>query len=94
MLTGLTTLRRTNWKRSVRRLAPSWSPPPRAQVVLSFHEDSGRGRWEVGYILYNLLIQAVSLGIGYRAHLLNEEERTSVASLNLGGKAAAVFSLS
>lgn len=65
----------------------------RAEIILCFHEDSGRGRWEVGYMLYNLLIQACSLGVGYRSRLLGEEERAALTPLGLGGVPAAVVSL-
>jgi hypothetical protein len=96
------TFRYVNWvspnaAHRVQKVGPapavSLGPGARAEIVLSFHEDSGRGRWEVGYMLYNLLIQATSLGLGYEARLLNEEERRAFASLRLKEIPAAVLSL-
>jgi hypothetical protein len=44
-------------------------------VVLGRNENSGRVLWEIGYQLLNLMLQAKSLGLKYRAVLLNENQR-------------------
>jgi len=65
----------------------------KAEIILSFEENSGRGRWEVGYMLYNLLLQATSLDVEYGSRLLNEQERAAIASVGISGTPAALFSL-
>jgi len=47
-------------------------------IVLSRNEAPARALWEVGYQLLNLLLQAHSLGVSYKAVLLDEAERRIV----------------
>jgi hypothetical protein len=56
-------------------------------IVLNRIENHARSFWEVGYQLFNILIQAKALDIRYQAALLNEIERklyrTSVLMIQL-----------
>jgi len=47
-------------------------------IVLSRNEATARALWEVGYQLLNLLLQAHSLDVSYKAVLLDESERRIV----------------
>ena len=47
-------------------------------IVLGKNESTGRALWEIGYELQNLLVQAASLGISYKAVLLDVKEKRIV----------------
>jgi len=48
-------------------------------IILGRNEDFSRAFWEIGYQLLNLLLQANSLDISYRAVLLDMAQKTTVA---------------
>ena len=52
-------------------------------IVIGKHEDHGRALWEAGYELLNMLLQAKSLDLSYRAHLLNEAQKIAVAKTGI-----------
>lgn len=44
-------------------------------IVLSRNESMARALWEIGYQLINLMLQAQSLGLSYKAILLDESQK-------------------
>jgi hypothetical protein len=60
-------------------------------MVLGKNEDSGRAYWEVGYQILNLILQAKSLGISYKAILLDESSRDSFRCLGIKDPLAAML---
>jgi len=67
-------------------------PSCRAVLILGANEETKRALWEVGYMLENLILQAVSLGISYRAELLHPGERERWRRIGIG-KPVAAFEL-
>lgn len=74
------TFRYVNWRddRPTHTLGRIGDPPggwnpAEERLVMSANEPSGRALWEVGYMLMNLLVQAVSLGVGYDSQLLDPD---------------------
>ena len=47
-----------------------------AFFVLSKNENSYRATWEVGYQLFNIILQASVLDLHYKAEILNNEQKT------------------
>lgn len=62
-----------------------------ARIVMAVDEETGRALWEVGYMLENLLAQAISLGVRCQAALLDP---TTAAPYERSGIARAVALLS
>lgn len=46
-----------------------------AVIALGVNEGTGRALWEIGYMLENAFVQAVALGVSYKAVLLDAEGR-------------------
>jgi hypothetical protein len=67
-------------------------PPGNRFIVLGRNEHFQRANWEVGYQLLNLILQAHSLGIDYKAFLLNEGTRDILTKIGIQNPAA-VFSV-
>jgi hypothetical protein len=44
-------------------------------IIIGRNEGFGRSLWEVGYQLFNILIQAKALDISYEAAILDEDQR-------------------
>lgn len=61
-------------------------------IVLSVGETSARALWEVGYMLENLFVQAISLGVKYRSVLLDPAGVCEYATTCIPD-AAAVFTV-
>jgi hypothetical protein len=49
--------------------------PNNCFIVLSKNENPARSLWEIGYQLLNLMLQAQSLGVSYKAILLDDNQR-------------------
>ncbi|WP_319586252.1 hypothetical protein [uncultured Desulfobulbus sp.] len=61
------------------------------QILLAVNESTGRGLWEVGYMLENLILQATAVGIRYKAVLFDEDARKKWEELGIkGAKASCV----
>jgi hypothetical protein len=59
-------------------------------IVLNRIENHARSFWEVGYQLFNILIQAKALDIRYQAALLNEIERKTIQDIGINDPIAIV----
>ena len=57
-------------------------------IVLGKNEDSGRALWEIGYQFLNLILQASSLRIAYKALLLGEGNKTEFARAGISAPVA------
>lgn len=64
-------------------------PSQRAVLILGINEGTKRALWEVGYMMENLILQAVSLGISYRAELIDPSERGRWSRLGIAEPIAA-----
>jgi hypothetical protein len=53
-------------------------------IILSKNDHCTRGDWEIGYSLLNLLVQAHSLRLSYKAVLLNDEQSELMRSAGIG----------
>lgn len=61
-------------------------------IVLARNEAKARSFWEIGYQLFNMMLQAHSLNISYEAILLNEDQKELFNKIGLS-KAVAVMAL-
>jgi hypothetical protein len=59
-------------------------------IVIGKNEDAIRSLWEVGYQLFNILIQARAWDLSYDLALLNETQKCLLAELGIGGAVAVV----
>jgi len=59
-------------------------------IILKKNENTGRALWEIGYQLQNLIIQASSLSTGYRAVLLDQDEKKLINSIGIENGIAAM----
>lgn len=50
--------------------------PNNCLIVLSKNENAARSLWETGYQFLNMMLQAQSLGVSYKAILLEENQKT------------------
>ena len=60
-------------------------------IVITRNEDIDKAYWETGYQLLNILLQAKSLDISYRALLLNEEQIKTFQMTGVENPVAAVM---
>lgn len=49
--------------------------PSAAYIILTSNEDTKRSLWEIGYMLEDLILQAIALGIGYKTALTDAKSR-------------------
>jgi hypothetical protein len=63
-------------------------PPYKVLIILCTNERTGRALWEIGYQIQNLLLQAHSLQISYRAILLDESQKNALDHLKLDSPVA------
>jgi hypothetical protein len=52
-------------------------------MVMSINETNGRALWETGFQLMNLILQAHSLGIAYRAILFERTQQEAIERLGV-----------
>lgn len=52
-------------------------------IVLSINNNQAKSLWEIGYQLLNLLLQAHSLNIAYKAILLNEDQKQTIRNAGI-----------
>ena len=52
-------------------------------IILAITEDFARALWEVGYQMFNLLLQADALDLSYKASLSGEQERKALEDLGI-----------
>jgi hypothetical protein len=57
-------------------------------IVLGKNEDSARALWEIGYQLFNTILQSLALGISYNAILLEKHQKTIITKLGVKGPVA------
>ena len=67
---------------SSRELLKSYSAHS-ALIVLAKNEDFNRALWEVGYQFLNVMLQANSLNLAYRAILLDSTQRRGLVDLGV-----------
>lgn len=60
------------------------------QILLAINESSGRAFWEVGYMLENLILQAMALGLRYEAILFDTNTRVRCEASGAKGARASV----
>lgn len=60
-------------------------------IILAQNEKTNRALWEVGYMLQNMFLQSRSLGISYKAKLLNLYEASGLAEKGVKGAVAAIL---
>jgi hypothetical protein len=58
------------------------------QILLAVNEFTGRGLWEIGYMLENLILQATAIGIRYKAVLFDNDDRNKWEELGIRGARA------
>lgn len=63
----------------------------RVAILLSRNELTNRGLWEIGYMLENMLVQARSLGISYRARVFKDDEIERFGRNGISGVIAALL---
>lgn len=95
-----------NWnnKRPVHNLVEIKSPNEQAQstimkefgsengiIVIGRNEKTGRALWETGFQLQNMIIQANSLDIAFKAKLLVEKERDLISNIGLNDPVAVMI---
>ncbi len=59
-----------------------------ALILLAKNESFARALWEVGYQLLNLMLQASSIGISYRAFLLNNRQKAAIVQAGVSDPVA------
>ena len=52
-------------------------------IVLGRNDNHARALWEIGYQLFNLLVQGYALGISYTSVLLNEEQKKMFSEIGI-----------
>lgn len=60
-------------------------------IILSKNETKARSSWEIGYQLFNMLLQAHALDISYEAILLNEAQKQIFKETSLSDAAAVML---
>lgn len=66
--------------------------PSAADFLLAVNESNKRALWEVGYMLENLILQAVALGVGYKAVLCDDKLKNIWAEKGINN-VCAIFSV-
>jgi hypothetical protein len=69
----------------------AFAPPHNGMIVQAKNENSGRALWEIGYSLLNMMLQAKSLGLAYKAVLLEEKDKLRFKHAGIDGAVSAVF---
>ncbi len=59
-------------------------------IILSTNEKYNRALWEVGYQLFNILIQARALNLSYHAFLLDEQLKKPFKNIDISNPVAAI----
>jgi len=60
-------------------------------IILCQHENTNRTLWEVGYMLENMFLQAMSLGISYKSKIFNAEDISQLGQAGVTNAVAAVI---
>lgn len=60
-------------------------------IIIGRSEDTSRSLWEVGYQLFNILIQARALDLSYEAALLDESQKCLFAEIGIDRPVAIVM---
>jgi hypothetical protein len=66
------------------------SPRFNTYIILSANEEYNRALWEVGYQLFNILIQAKALNLSYHAFLLDEQSKKPFAKFDISDPVAVI----
>jgi len=61
----------------------------RELIVIGINEDRNWALWEVGYQLFNLQIQACSLGISFKTFLLDDKQREIISAAGINNPVVA-----
>ena len=75
---------------SLAKLLASQYKPNNYFIVLSKNENPARSLWEIGYQLFNLLVQAHALNINYHAVLLAENQKVLFKNIGINDAVALV----
>jgi hypothetical protein len=74
-----------------------WQPlrvaclPSGRGIVIGRNEGFGRSLWEVGYQLFNILVQAKALDVSYEAAILNEDQRRVLVDIGIADPIAIIM---
>jgi hypothetical protein len=69
----------------------NWLPPYNCLIVLAKNEHFGRAYWEIGYQTLNLMLQAKSLNLSYKAILLDEKQKDFFHKIGIKDSVASLF---
>jgi hypothetical protein len=75
----------------VDRSMAALAPPHNCIIVQTKNENSGRALWEIGYSLLNMILQAKSLGLAYKAVFLEEKDQQQFKRAGIDSPVSAVF---
>jgi hypothetical protein len=66
------------------------SPQYNIYIILSPNEEYNRALWEIGYQLFNILIQARALNLSYQAFLLDEQLKKPFEKFDISNPVAVI----
>jgi hypothetical protein len=75
----------------VNRSLAALAAPHNCIIVQTKNENHARALWEIGYSLLNIMLQAKSLGLVYKAVLLEEKDQQQFNRAGINGPVSAVF---
>jgi hypothetical protein len=75
----------------LRRQMISWLPAYNCLIVLCKNEHFGRAYWEIGYQTLNLMLQAKSIDLSYKAVLLDEKQKEYFHKIGIKDAVASLF---
>ena len=75
------------------KIISSQISPKNCFIILAKNESKARSAWEIGYQLFNMMLQAHVLNISYEAILLNKQQKDIFDNIGVSD-AAAVLAIS